>query len=215
MHRSTRPNPIARLYGAALLALLLGLLLASTTAPVALGAPARPASSSVPSAAAYVNISATDYSFSAGSFNVVPGQAVHLIVTQLSTTLHTFTLSSVANTTVTPGFFATHSPLVNLSLGTTVGSKHYANFTAPAVGYYEYICIYHSGSMYGKMYSATSSSGSGYGGGSTMNLPPLDLAIAGAAAVVVIAVIVTVLMIRRKTREEELLAARPRSKQRR
>ncbi|MCI4334330.1 MAG: hypothetical protein L3K04_01655 [Thermoplasmata archaeon] len=78
-----------------------------------------------------------------------PGDNVTITVTQLGTTLHTFTLSSVDNLTFptsdsTPDlqtFFTSHPPLVNLTINGTTGFHASATFTAPAKGVYEYVCM--------------------------------------------------------------------------
>ncbi len=79
---------------------------------------------------------------------VQPGDSVHVTVTQLGTIPHTFTLSPTAGytfpTTDTASdltaYFSSHAPIVNIQVGATTGAKFYANFTAPAVGVYEYVC---------------------------------------------------------------------------
>lgn len=159
-----------------------------------------------------VTIDATSsLSFVSNAFSVYPGATVHLTVVQQSSFAHTFTLSSVANTTITStAFFHTHPPLVNLSLGSTAGKSFFYNFTAPAVGTYEFVCVYHFGSnMIGEMTSTTgtSSGGGGYGGTSAMPIPPLDWAIAGGVAVVVVAGSVVGLALRRHRREEQFLGS--------
>jgi plastocyanin len=153
----------------------------------------------------YVNISATSsLSFVPSTFTVYPGAHVHLIVTQEASFPHTFTLSSVANTTVSAtSFFHSNPPLVNISLGSTVGGKFYRNFTAPAIGTYEFVCLDHFPTMKGTMTSSTSSSSGGGYAPLSATIPPLDLAIAGAVALIVIATAVTAVLRRRKMRAEE------------
>lgn len=109
----------------------------------------------------FVNISATNsLSFVPDSFTVLPGAAVHLIVTQLADFDHTFTLSPAVNVTIPSSdsfaqlsaFFQAHPPIVNLSLGSTVGQRYFANFTAPTtLGTYEYVCLIHFPTMTGIM----------------------------------------------------------------
>ena len=80
---------------------------------------------------------------------VTPGDTVHLVVTNLGSDAHTFTLSSVAGYVFAPtaatsdllAFFALHPPLVNLTIGGGVGNVITTNFTAPPYGEYEYVCL--------------------------------------------------------------------------
>jgi plastocyanin len=109
----------------------------------------------------FVNLSATSsLSFVPDSFTVLPGAAVHLIVTQLADFDHTVTLSPAVNVTIPSSdspaqltaFFQAHPPIVNLSLGPTVGQRYFANFTAPmTLGTYEYVCLIHFPTMTGIM----------------------------------------------------------------
>jgi plastocyanin len=78
-----------------------------------------------------------------------PGDNVTITVTQLGSTLHTFTLSSVTNYTFPSSdsptdiqaYLATHHPLVNLTINGTTGFTVSATFTAPPLGVYEYLCL--------------------------------------------------------------------------
>ena len=80
---------------------------------------------------------------------VTPGDTVHLVVTNLGSDPHTFTLSSVqgyvfastASTSDLQSYFALNPPLVNLSIPGSVGAVVTTNFTAPAYGEYEYVCL--------------------------------------------------------------------------
>jgi plastocyanin len=187
------------------LVLALGLaLIALTCAPVAL---ATPSQSGVSTAAASetVDISATSQiSFVPDSFTVAPGSTVHLVVTQLATFAHTFTLSSVVNQTVPTGdslsqvaaFFNAHAPLVNLSLGTTSGAQFTATFTAPTVqGSYEFLCLVHFPSMLGTMMDTnTSASTSG-----PAALPLLDIA-AIVGVVIIVAIVAAVVLAGRRAK---------------
>jgi plastocyanin len=98
----------------------------------------------------YVNVTTTSvFTFVPDQFTVTPGALVHLVVTQAASFPHTFTLSPVANFTFPTSestaellaYFQEHVPLVNLSLGSTVGEKAFANFTAPPAGTYEFVCL--------------------------------------------------------------------------
>ena len=142
----------------------------------------------------FVNVSATTmFAFVPGTFSVGAGDQVHLVVTQLANFLHTFVLSSVANFSLPSGataatvnaFFNQHTPIVNLSLGSTVGAKYFANFTAPALGTYEYVCIVSGHFQAGMLGTMTvTASGSGTSSGSS-SLPILWI---GVAVVVIAAV---------------------------
>lgn len=182
-HRPGRP----RRWGIALLAvaLLVGPIAVVT---VAAAAPVRAATPNPNND--YVNVTATGtLSFVPSSFSVFPGATVHLRVTQGANFLHTFTLSSVANTSVPSiGWFSTHPPLVNLSLGTTAGNVSVATFVAPAVGTYEFVCEKHYPSMKGSMTSTSASPAppppSSGGAGA---LSPIEQVIVAAAVFVVVA----------------------------
>ncbi|HYB78619.1 MAG TPA: plastocyanin/azurin family copper-binding protein [Thermoplasmata archaeon] len=147
-----------------------------------------------------VNITATeDLSFVPDSFTVLPGEIVHLVVTQAADFEHTFTLASLANFTLpssdTPSevaaFFNAQAPIVNLSLGSTAGSQHTVTFTAPSTpGSYEFVCLVHFPEMTGEMIDSTSTPAGASGGGvSTVEVVAIGVAI---AAVVIAAVVVIV-----------------------
>lgn len=187
-----------------LLALIVAVLASGTVAASGLsdGAPSAhvvPATSSVT-----VNITATgDLSFVPSSFTVQPGETVHLIVTQAADFDHTFTLSSLANFTIPStdspnelaAFFNSHAPLVNLSLGSTAGSQHAANFTAPATpGTYEFVCLIHFPQMIGVMTDSSGSPSSAGGGGLSVT------EVVGIGAVVAVVVIAAVVLVVRRRR---------------
>ncbi|HEV2449198.1 MAG TPA: cupredoxin domain-containing protein [Thermoplasmata archaeon] len=99
-----------------------------------------------------------------------PGDNVTITVTELGTTNHTFTLSSVANysfptsdgATELQTYFAAHPPLVNLTISGTTGFKASATFKAPALGVYEYVCLepsHFSSGMFGFFGSGVAPSG--------------------------------------------------------
>ena len=164
---------------------------------------AGPASAIVAGSTVFLNVSTTEsISFAPNVLSVQPGQSVHLIVTQLADFNHTFTLSPVANFTFpasdTTGdldaFFATHVPLVNLSLGSTMGVKFYANFTAPAVGSYEFVCLetdHFAQRMHGELDSGTSS-------GASASSPSYTLYLVVGVVAVVLIIIAAALLVRRR-----------------
>ncbi len=190
--------------------LAVGLLTILGIAPAALALGAHPLG---PSAAPNptvdnVTVCATALnSFQSNAFSVYPGALVHLVVVQTTTTVHTFTLSPVANVTIgSTAFFHTHTPLVNLSL--TSVKSFYANFTAPPVGTYEFVCIYHWPTMIGEMTSTTGPPPSS-GGSGAMTIPPVDWAIAGAVAAIGAVGAGTAVALRRRRLREERLFGRP------
>ncbi|MCI4352176.1 MAG: cupredoxin domain-containing protein [Thermoplasmata archaeon] len=148
---------LPRAFEGALLISLVGLVLAAFVCPPAVApsrgtgvTPAVMPGPSLPVAVDYVNVSTTSmYAFVPNQFTVTPGAVVHLMVTQEANFAHTFLLSSAVNftfpssdtTTDLVAYFHTHVPLVNLTLGSTVGLRAYANFTAPAAGTYEFVCV--------------------------------------------------------------------------
>jgi plastocyanin len=89
------------------------------------------------------------FAFSPDSFQVTPGDQVHLSVLQTDGLPHTFTLAnstdfsfSLSNSSSDLyAFFHAHPPLVNLTMPPRSGAVEYANFTAPPLGYYEYVCL--------------------------------------------------------------------------
>ncbi|MFZ3357058.1 MAG: cupredoxin domain-containing protein [Thermoplasmata archaeon] len=143
-------------------------------------------------------------SFVPDQLSVSPGALVHLVVTQEANFEHTFTLSSVANFTIPSGdssaqlaaFFNAHPPIVNLSLGSTPGAEFFANFTAPAAGSYEFVCLIHfADGMTGEMVSGASSSSSSP---STFPLTSVVIGVIIVAVVVVVAAVVVVTRRRKK-----------------
>ncbi len=89
--------------------------------------------------------------------NLAPNSTITLTMTTLGSLAHTFTLVNASNegydlaslaggnpASVTAGqlsnFFAKYPPLVNVPFLTTLGSK-VINFTSPAKGWYEFICL--------------------------------------------------------------------------
>lgn len=150
----------------------------------------------------FLYVNATEaISFVPDELSVEPGQSVHLVVTQLADFNHTFTLSPLANFTFPTSdstadldaFFAQHAPIVNLSLGSTMGAKFYANFTAPPVGTYEFVCLendHFSQGMHGELDSGVST-------GASTSSPPYTLYLIAAVVVVAFVVAVAALWARR------------------
>jgi plastocyanin len=154
-----------------------------------------------------VSVSTTAaYAFQPNQITVTPGALVHLVVTQDANFAHSFVLSSVANFTIPSGdtdsqlaaFFNAHAPLVNLSVPGTVGTQVTTNFTAPALGTYEFVCIvsghFQSG-MFGFLYSGTRPPG-----GSSSSGFPLTPIVLGAIVGVGVVVVVGVVIVRRSSR---------------
>jgi uncharacterized cupredoxin-like copper-binding protein len=146
----------------------------------------------------FVNISATSaLSYVPNTVSVTPGATVHLIVTQEANFLHNFVLSSVANFTLptsddTPQleqFFHAHPPIVNLSLGATPGAETFANFTAPPVGTYEFVCL-QPGHFAAGMHGVLTSGAPGGSTGTSLLSPVVLVAIGVVILVVVAAAIV-------------------------
>jgi uncharacterized cupredoxin-like copper-binding protein len=115
----------------------------------------------------YLNVSATELAtFLPDQISAPVGSLIHLKVLQMADFNHTFVLASAANFTFPSAdtstqllaYFATHTPLVNLSLGLTPGENFYANFTAPGAGVYEFVCVeplHFSGGMHGTLTTTT------------------------------------------------------------
>lgn len=159
----------------------------------------------------FVNVSlapGSAFAFIPDSITVLPGAQVHLAVTQTQSIDHTFVLSSVANLTIpisdSPAqvfaFLNQHAPLVNLSLGSTIGGVTPTVFTAPPLGTYEFFCEvpgHLQGGMVGLLYSGTSPSSSGSSG-----LPlSTELILAGVGVGVIVIALVFV-VVRRRSRDK-------------
>jgi plastocyanin len=169
---------------------LLTLVLAAALAALPLAAALTPSTAT----GAPVSIMATSsWSFQPNTFTVTPGDTVHLVVTQLASFLHTFTLSSVANydfpssstSADLSSYFTAHPPIVNLTLGSTAGVRFYANFTAPGPGSYEFVCLqptHFAAGMYGHMIS---SSGGGTSSSSAFPVNPWALLVVLVALVAI------------------------------
>ena len=146
----------------------------------------------------------TSLSFVPNQFSVAPGASVHLVVTQDADFEHTFTLSSVANITnladdssaQLAAFFNSHPPIVNLSLGSTIGARFFANFTAPAAGTYEFVCLIHyAEGMTGEMVSSAGASSS------SPSAFPLTTVVIGVLVVAVVVVAATVVLVTRRRKK--------------
>ncbi len=168
---------------------LVALALASGLAPTTPSGPQELA----PATTSDISVQATSsLAFVPDVLDVVPGALVQLVVIQEASIPHTFVLSPVANFTIpandTPAqlfaFFDAHPPLVNLSLPGTPGARAYANFTAPSVGTYEFVCEI-PGHFQSGMHGTLVSSVAAPSGGSSTLLTPTVLIVLGAVVVVV------------------------------
>jgi plastocyanin len=139
------------------------------------------------------------FSFSLSTNEVQPGQTVTVVLVELGTTAHTFTLSPIPNFQFNSSdsaahlldFFTAHPPLVNLSVdGLQTGEKVSQTFTAPAYGLYEYVCL-ESGHFSQGMYGQLGSGEQGSGGATPVTGPGWQVfAIGGGIAALVITTIV-------------------------
>jgi plastocyanin len=187
---------------------LAGLVLLGLFSGRGVAQPSAAASSHPDAVVDNVSVSTTSsYSFQPNQITVTPGALVHLVVTQDANFAHSFVLSSVSNFTIPSSdtdsqlaaFFNAHPPIVNLSIPGTVGAQVTKDFTAPALGTYEFVCIvsghFQSG-MFGFLYSGTSPPGGSSSSG--FSLSPIVLgAIVG---LVVVVAVVGVLIARRGSR---------------
>jgi len=178
-------------------ALIVALLVGVAAAGSGPASPARPSAS-----VDFVNVSATsNYQFQPSEFYVYPGALVELAVTQLADFPHTFTLSSERNQTISTSlspaqlyqYFVTNPPILNLSLGSTVGTVTRASFTAPEAGFYEFVCTepghFQSG-MRGFMNSTTTPPTSGSSSGSNLTTYLIVGVVAAAIVIAAVAVVV-------------------------
>ncbi|HEV2165915.1 MAG TPA: cupredoxin domain-containing protein, partial [Thermoplasmata archaeon] len=143
-------------------------------------ASAHPRSDLRPSASTvdWINVTVTDTlrftltSSPLSTAEITPGDVVHVSVEQLGSTPHTFTLSPTANyqfpstdsTSDLNSYFSSHAPLLNLNVTSTTGSFAYGNFTAPALGEYEYVCLepgHFAAGMWGILGSGEAGTGAG------------------------------------------------------
>jgi plastocyanin len=193
-HPSSPSGPMSAFEPARCLALATAVLVLIAGFMVVLPTEARAVTPYVP-ASEFVNISATSsFSFVPDSFTVEPGSLVHLVVTQLADFNHTFTLSPAVNVTIpsaddpaqVAAFFNAHTPIANLSLGSTAGKQTSVTFTAPtALGAYEFVCLIHFPTMTGIMTVANTPPSSG----SSSSPTPVELVAIGAGVGVVVVAI--------------------------
>ncbi|MCI4368417.1 MAG: hypothetical protein L3K09_02495, partial [Thermoplasmata archaeon] len=82
--------------------------------------------------------------FDPGALSVAGPGPVAILVTNLGSIPHTFTVAPQSNVTITPGnftsYFAAHAPLANVNVPGSAGASVWANFTVPAKGIFEFIC---------------------------------------------------------------------------
>jgi plastocyanin len=199
---------VACLVVAALLAIGLVPALESGRAPPSTSSGVRTSASGVD----FLNVSVSDQlAFTTNIGEVQPGDSVHVIVTQLGTVPHTFTLSPTAGykfpSTDSAGdlqaYFSSHAPIVNVQVGATTGAKYYANFTAPPIGVYEYVCTQpgHFPSMSGLL-----GSGEAAGSLSTSNGPgaPVYIISGTIVGLVVLALVLGFVVGKRRGSAEEM-----------
>lgn len=78
----------------------------------------------------------------------------HVLINNLGTDAHTFTVASQRNTTLTTlGSFKAHPPIVNVTVNSSVQAV--AKFTVPGIGVYEYVCTvpgHFASGMFGFLY---------------------------------------------------------------
>ena len=67
-----------------------------------------------------------------------------VLVTNLGSFAHTFSMAAQPNVTLSPAnftqYFAQHPPLVSVNVPSGPGASVWANFTVPGAGVYEYVC---------------------------------------------------------------------------
>jgi plastocyanin len=152
---------------------------------------------------AFVNITATSsVAFAPSQVTVSPGVNIDFTITQGANFDHSFVLSGLRNFSFDSSasgsnitlFFRAHAPLVNLSLGSTVGATQSATIGPLPVGTYEFVCIvathFQSG-MHGELVVANSAPGGG------TSVPTIYYIVIAVVVVVVIAAVVVVLLRRR------------------
>jgi uncharacterized cupredoxin-like copper-binding protein len=165
-------------------------------------AAARP-STAHPLGTAFVNITTTtQLGFAPSQVTVSPGESIDFTITQAANFNHSFVLSPLRNFSFDPSasgsnitlFFRAHTPLVNLSLDSTVGATQSATIAPLAVCTYEFVCIvptHFQFGMHGELVVANPAPGGG------TSSPTLYYIVIAVVAVVVIAAVVVLLMRRR------------------
>lgn len=163
---------------------------------------------------AYLNVSVTDALKFVLSTDEVPLNAtVHVVVTQVGSVLHTFTLASVAGfsfpasdgTSELDAYFAQHPPLVNLTVPATTGAVVYANFTSPAFGIYEFVCLepgHFQAGMFG--FLGAGEHGGGQGTADTGPGAPVFIITAVIVVLVIIALVLGFVIGKRRGAKEEM-----------
>ncbi|MCI4358764.1 MAG: hypothetical protein L3J99_07075 [Thermoplasmata archaeon] len=184
-------------------------------------APARPALTTSASTVDWINVTlpAAAFAFTLTSAplpaaEITPGNVVHVRVLQLSTTAHTFTLSSTTNyqfpttdaTSDLQAYFGSHPPLVDLNVSGSMGLIVYGNFTAPPIGEYEYVCLASGHFGYG-MWGVLGSGEPGTGAGSApYNGPgaPVFVISGTITALVIIALVLGFVVGKRRGSSDEM-----------
>lgn len=204
---------------AVVLLIVAGLLAVGLAASLAAAAPTPVRTSRIVTDAGgvdFLNVSVSDALVFSTSINEVqPGDTVHVVVTNIGTQAHTFTLSPTAGytfpTTDTSSdllsYFSSHAPLINIQVGTTTGGKYFGNFTAPPVGVYEYVCekVGHFPSMSGLL-----GSGEAPGSLSTSSGPgaPVFIISGTIVGLVIIALVLGFVIGKRRGAEDEMAPER-------
>lgn len=185
--------------------LVLALLLASLLA-LGSGALGSAHAAATPSSSPTVVMlqTTTSFSYEPSTFTVAPGASVEVVVTQMTSVGHTFTVVDAVNATIPSSdttaemlaYVQLHGTIANQSIPATLGSQTTINFTAPSVqGTYEFLCEIHFPVMVGQMLVSSSASPSG---SSSSGLSTTEwIAIGAGVAVVVVAGVVVVVRRRR------------------
>ncbi len=149
-----------------------------------------------------------------GPAEISPGDIVHVDVTQIGTTPHTFTLSPTGDysfptsdsTSDLDTYFASHAPLISLNVSASTGAHAYGNFTAPSAGQYEYVCLEPDHFSYG-MYGFLGSGEPGQGAGAAAyNGPgaPVFIIAGTITALVIIALVLGFVVGKRRGSHDEM-----------
>jgi plastocyanin len=193
--------------------IVLGVLLVLALVGVAHASPGHPSRSAHPGATDQLTVTVgTAFAFTLSTDMVTPGDTVDVTIVQTDGVDHTFTLSSVANYSLSPthntsadvaAFFQAHPPLVNITILGGSATAH-ATFTAPHLGEYQYVCLapgHFQAGMFGNL-------GSGEHGSSVSlyDGPGAPVFIIGGiiVALVVIAIVLAFVVGRRKGAMHEM-----------
>jgi uncharacterized cupredoxin-like copper-binding protein len=108
------------------------------------------------------SVSGSNYEFLPNVLSANPAKFpvnLDVLVTNLGSFSHTFTLAPQSNVTLTvgnySGYFAAHTPLVSANVPAGSGTTVWANFTIKTPGVYMYICLipgHFAGGMSGLLY---------------------------------------------------------------